>query len=523
MTLKIKYIHKCVICCLLFLPFTLTKSDVLAAEKILVKLGDKDYEIPVNILREYAEDKTRQKIMPAWLTLIDIKKPIFRDYLGERHRFSPKIIENYFNSAMGTLVLEGFSGLFQNEDGTSSFKSLHSALAKAARHPKGFRMFDVIQEFPGNIRINEKLLFKIYKNLGNSSINLKEIESKGIKILTRKHQYPEKSNQVLINTNKNSLDPSVTKERLNYRKLDLNDSLRKRSFFANIYWPKNNHKELTPLVVISPAFGQSLKSQQEVAKFIALQGFAVVVVDHPGSNLSQYYNFISEVSTNLLEAEEFLNRPMDIKFTLDKISHLNHSLFKGQLNVDNVGVIGRSLGGTTALSLAGSVFDFNQLDSKCQAQNYWINYSLLFQCLALKLPHKPINLKDSRIKAILVQNPPSSALFGSAELETIKLPVLWEASAKDGITPFMTEQMPSFLGLGSSQKYLIDTQGDTHLNIPVESLIQNMERRKFKDLDIDTKPIVENYRRSMATAFFKVYLSSDMRYKTYLQQDESTQ
>jgi predicted dienelactone hydrolase len=423
---------------------------------------------------------------------------------------------------MGTLVLRGFSRLFQNEDGTSSFQSLHSSLTKAARHPEGFRMFDVIQEFPGNIRINDKLLFKIYKNLETSNVDLKELESQGIKILTRKDRHLEELNQALINTSPNSLAPDLTKERLNYIKLDLNDSLRKRSFLANIYWPENNDKKLTPLVVISPAFGQSLKSQQEIAKFVALQGFAVVVVDHPGSNLSQYYNFISEARSSLLEAEEFLDRPLDIKFTLDEISRLNQSLFKGQLNVDNVGVIGRSLGGTTALSLAGSVFNFKQLDSKCQDQNYWINYSLLFQCLVLKLPAKPVSLKDSRIKAILVQNPPSSALFGPTELEAIKLPVLWEASAKDGITPFMVEQMPSFLSLGSPQKYLIDTQGDTHLNIPVESLIKNMERRKFKDLDLETKPIVENYRRSMATAFFKVYLSKDMRYKTYLQKDEST-
>jgi predicted dienelactone hydrolase len=222
----------------------------------------------------------------------------------------------------------------------------------------------------------------------------------------------------------------------------------------------------------------------------------------------------------LLEAEEFLNRPLDIKFTLDELTRLNQSLFKSQLNVENVGVMGRSLGGTTALSVAGSSLNFNQLNSKCQPQDYWINYSFLFQCLALKLPRQPMNLKDARVKAIFVQNPPSGALFGPAELESIKLPVLWEASAKDGITPFATEQIPSFLSLGTPKKYLMDTQGDTHLNIPVESLIKNMERRKFKDLDIETKPLVENYRRSMATAFFKVYLSKDMKYQMYLQKDK---
>jgi hypothetical protein len=86
----------------------------------------------------------------------------------------------------------------------------------------------------------------------------------------------------------------------------------------------------------------------------------------------------------------------------------------------------------------------------------------------------------------------------------------------------MVDQMPSFLSIGGSQKYLMVTQGDTHLNIPVESLIRNLERRKIKDLDVDPKPIIENYRRYMATAFFKVYLSKDMRYETYLQKEELT-
>jgi predicted dienelactone hydrolase len=521
MTSKIKYIQRHAFCFLLFLFFAAIESDVLAAEKILIKLEDKDYEIPVSILKEYAEDKTRQKIMPTWLTFIDVKKPIFRDYLGERHRFSPKIIDNYFNSAMGTLVLKGFSELFQNEDGSSSLRSLHSALAKAARHPQGFRMFDVIEKFPGNIRINNKLLLKIYRNSEKPHAEtIKELESKGIVVLTEKKQNSEQLNQESINIGKNNLDSDATNKKLNYRQLYLNDSLRKRRFSVNLYWPKMNEREPTPLVVISPSFGQSLKSQQETAKYFALQGFAVAVVDHPGSNFLQYYNFISEASTNLLEAEEFLNRPLDIKFTLDELTRLNRSLFKSQLNVENVGVTGRSLGGTTALSVAGSSLNFNQLNSKCQPQEYWINYSFLFQCLALKLPRQSMNLKDARVKAIFVQNPPSGALFGPAELESIKLPVLWEASAKDGITPFATEQIPSFLSLGTPKKYLMDTQGDTHLNIPVESLIKNMERRKFKDLDIETKPLVENYRRSMATAFFKVYLSKDMKYQMYLQKDK---
>ncbi|MHC5731485.1 MAG: alpha/beta hydrolase family protein, partial [Nostoc sp.] len=109
----------------------------------------------------------------------------------------------------------------------------------------------------------------------------------------------------------------------------------------------------------------------------------------------------------IAEPSEFKDRPLDITYILDQLQKANQSdsRFKKRLNLQQVGVFGQSLGGYTALALAGAKINFEQLKQDCQPaalQNTW-NMSLLLQCRALELSisksEKDYNLRDERVKA----------------------------------------------------------------------------------------------------------------------------
>lgn len=93
---------------------------------------------------------------------------------------------------------------------------------------------------------------------------------------------------------------------------------------------------------------------------MASYGFAVAVPKHPGSNSEQLRSLLVGRSDAITSPSEFINRPLDIKYLLDELERLDASNPNLQLNLQQVGVIGQSFGGYTALVLAGASLNFKQ-------------------------------------------------------------------------------------------------------------------------------------------------------------------
>jgi len=104
-----------------------------------------------------------------------------------------------------------------------------------------------------------------------------------------------------------------------------------------------------------------------------------------------------------------------------------------------VGIFGYSFGGTTALSLAGAELNFDQLEKDCTFPIDVVNISILYQCRALELPRKKVDLQDSRIKAAFVFVPFSNSLFGENGLNRVNIPSFWQATDEDIVTPLLLE------------------------------------------------------------------------------------
>ncbi|KAH6857454.1 hypothetical protein BKA58DRAFT_369948 [Alternaria rosae] len=134
-----------------------------------------------------------------------------------------------------------------------------------------------------------------------------------------------------------------------------------------------------PVVILEPHVDTSRLMYSTMARYIAANGAAVVVVDHPGDasivqftesrtrDLETVYNSGTIPLSNLSPLTEYnqtvqtavSTRISDIAFTLSRINSsalLTHQFwdlhFTGSLNTDTYGIIGHGLGGTVATSLS---------------------------------------------------------------------------------------------------------------------------------------------------------------------------
>ncbi|MCA9188724.1 MAG: hypothetical protein R3E01_07955 [Pirellulaceae bacterium] len=113
-----------------------------------------------------------------------------------------------------------------------------------------------------------------------------------------------------------------------------------------------------PLVVFSHGAGGSWDANYAQAKHLAQHGFAVLCVEHVGSNTQRLRNsgrFLQEILDMTRDADEVLNRPRDISFAIDQAEDWNRHdpQLKGKLDLQHVGVAGHSFGAYTAAVVCG--------------------------------------------------------------------------------------------------------------------------------------------------------------------------
>jgi predicted dienelactone hydrolase len=247
---------------------------------------------------------------------------------------------------------------------------------------------------------------------------------------------------------------------------------------------------------------------------LASYGFAVVAPDHPGSDRQRLREFYGGLYRENFDASEYLDRPKDITFVLDQLEQINQTELGNRLDLDRVGIFGYSFGGSTALSLAGAELDFDFLQQDCRNETSLVNISLLYQCRALELPRETVSLKDDRIRAAFLFVPFGKSLFGEKGMAKANIPIFWEVTDLDVLTPLAVEQLPAFAALTTPDKYFAITEGLPHARVTYDALGKlSGSTTPWPTL----KAIAHNYQNALSTAFFKTYVSQESQYSAYLQ------
>ena len=273
----------------------------------------------------------------------------------------------------------------------------------------------------------------------------------------------------------------------------------------------------TPAVIISHGLGNDRETYAYLARFLAEHGFAVIAVEHPGSSADQFDALISGRTNLVVPDAEFINRPLLISAVLDELQDRSAS-DKNLANIDfnNVGIIGQSFGGYTALTVAGAPVNFESLRNACPPE-FTFDPSVLLQCQALNIAlpdQQSVSFRDPRIRAVVAINPMIDVILGEESLAQVDVPVLMMAGSADTVAPALPEQVLPFTWLQGIDRYLLVMEGGTHFST------LGISGRETFDLPpqiIGPDPeLAQRYTQKMSLAFLSTYLYDDERYRPIL-------
>lgn len=490
----------------------LTAAPAYSAERINLSYGIVQRSISVDSLETYAKTGQINDDLAAYVEDLNPSQLAqLRQALLTRIPLSAVEVSQFLYTPIGESLLERIGVVIQTEAPQSRFYAIRSALILAAADPEGFTLLNVLRQFP---------LEEININLSRSLAIAEAVQL----LVNQTQQAIAEINQAsTLQASTAPLTPLPASANLwqpgefawEMRTIILNDQSRDRRFPVDIYLPLTSVPR--PVVVISHGLGSDRFSFAYLAEHLASRGFVVAVPEHPGSSAEQLQALLAGRAAEVTSPSEFIDRPLDVKFLLNELDRLsqNNPAFQGRLNLQQVGIVGQSFGGYTALALAGATLNLEQLEADCQTLETSLNLSLLFQCLALRLsPQAEYNLSDPRIKAVIAISPVDSSILGQAGLSQIDIPVMIIAGSADTVTPPLLEQIQPFTWLTSPNKYLVLINGGTHFSA--------LESSPDPAIVIPSQAIgpapalARQYVQALNTAFFYTYIADDSSYRPYL-------
>lgn len=505
------------------LPNALMTNSTLAAVRIYLSYGAIERSISVASLETYAREGKLDDDLATYADYVSPQRLVqLRRVLLEPIELSPVVVSQFLYTPIGVTLLQRLSEVVQTEARQPGFYALRSALILAAADPQGLTLLNVIEKYPTrsmridlgrSLQIADRLESLVNQTREAIAVVSRQSTATAIKAPVDLSQIPDLRYRGAFSWNKQTLK--------------LHDRSRDRTFLADLYLPQpplgSKRKQTSaiqnqpfPVIVISHGLGSDRTSFIYLAEQLASYGFAVAVPEHPGSNSKQLQLLFSGRTNEVAQPNEFINRPLDVKYLLDQLQRLDTSNPNFRLNLQQVGVVGQSFGGYTALALAGAKLNFDHLQTECEKHNDIWNVSLLLQCRATELPSIKYNLQDRRVKAVIAINPIVSGIFGQMGMQQIQVPVMIVSSGFDTVAPALPEQIVPFSWLTIPQKYLVLIESATHFSTIGETE-PSKEVIAVPEAAIGPTPaIARRYVSALSVAFFQTYIAKNSQYRFYL-------
>ena len=438
----------------------------------------------------------------------------FREALQKKFDVSPATVYRVGNMPMGEDFLQQLGEAIYTHPERNGLYAIRSALILAAADEEGLTAINVMRHFPTReIQLNTSLIFSLIKDAGNFlSYNDSTIRAIAQQVDSEIASQEKFSFGQMPDLRERG-SYSVTHKTMTFkidqvRQTNLGFSADYR-LKTDVYLPENFNQP-APLVVLSHGFTSNRSHFNYLAEHLASYGYIVIVPEHVGSNSKFKEAFLQGKLSFAVSPIEFFNRPLDITFLLNQIE--NHSEFSGLINWEQVGVLGHSFGGNTALVVSGASLNSERISQICQPNQPTLNVSQLLQCRARHLPPGNYNLQDTRIKAVFAVNPVTSSILGPESMSQITIPTMLLGGSDDIVTPFIEEQAHPFLWLTTENKYLGVMVGGTHNSSSSPEGVASMP-----DFLKGVRPdIAREYVKAMTLAFFEVHLRNNLDYQPYL-------
>ncbi|MEC4817461.1 MAG: alpha/beta hydrolase [Scytonema sp. PMC 1069.18] len=496
--------------------FSINTASVKAAETVVLRYGLFEESISVPELQTIAKTgNIPQKYKSYIKQLPSEKRQEFLKLLRKQIPVNFVTLSRLFYTSVGSAILQDFSKVTIRED-QAGMQALRTALVSGSKTSEGLSIISFIKAYPSErITIDVQQAPEVFNKLNLSYKQTQQfMEAISSRLSAQKTQ---------LNIPFDPSKPGSAKVQV-LKLPNLKDETRQRLVPVDIYWSTAATVN-KPVIILTHGFSSDRTDMRYLAEHLASHGYVVASVEHIGSN--QNYQFdMTKPGILLMKPQEFLERPKDISFVLDKLAELNQTAknsLQGKVATNNAMVIGHSFGGGTALSIAGAELQVDFLKEYCPHIPASSNLGEALQCFAQSLPEKRYQLRDSRIKQAIALNPTSSLMFGKNGLEKIQVPTLILASSADEVTPALTEQIVGFDKI-PSPKWLIGIVGATHGSVKDPIATAQREEKETKEpshfggLEVVGKQAtdIRRYMQAVTLAFANQMTSEADEYKIFL-------
>ena len=532
--------------CALALPMVLVPQSLRAAENLKFNYGLLGFSLAVESLELYAEKGEINSELNFYTKRLDdrtVKQ--LRRILQRRIKIDPILLYRLTRSPMIVDLIESLGEVATTHRDHNGFHAIRGSVVSTAiaNQERGVTLIDVLKAFPGeDIWLDTAKLFELRDEL-TALVEYREAVRELVLEQAKQETAVGIANSFLPQKDlRTSGGISFTQQtiKINSRLADRSSGVRSREpFRIRLYVPQGLDKP-APVALLSHGFGSEPKSFDYLGEHLASHGIAAVSIEHLGSDSDYELEILAGakkrcrcIKRRAIAPQEFVERPLDIHYVLDELEQRNQTdlTLKGKLDLEKVGAIGHSLGGYTALAVAGADINVDRLRKQCPNKKINLNISLLMQCQAKDLTLGQ-QLADPRIDAAIAISPISSGILGEENLKNISIPTAIMSGSEDVIAPVVQEQIYPFTWLSAKDKYLAMMIPGDHFSS------SEPPRKKSKDptiieefvltlkgtpSDKDTATHIgkrlangQPYIKAFAVAFIKAHVEQDSEYLPYL-------
>jgi len=500
-------------------------SAALGAERIEFFVGPFEPVIWVEDLEMLAEDGTVTERFSGFANRLDASQlQSLRAFLNASLDVDLTTVSQVFYWQVGERFLERVGQVVQTNNFLNGGQALRYALIFSAADGDGITLLELLQEYPLEvIQLDFSLMQQVLQEYQHF---FADRESLLAQLRTISNDGP--STRFLTQPDIGARLEQVGPYAWEQETLTFQNPLREGNIPFDVYLPKipSQSREQgdtiasTPVIVLSHGVASGRNAFLYLAQHLVSHGYAVVVPQHYDDN-RKYFQFLSGAETPP-NPITLISRPQDISYVLDELEQLSqtHQDYDS-LDLDNVGVLGHSLGGFTVLAAAGAALNFDEVRQNCSVEDRdrpSLNPSLLVQCdLADLAAQAPFDLRDERIKAVFALNPPTSLFFGETGLAQLEIPTLMMAATADIVVPAIPEQIQTYRGIQVEERYLVVVENATHFTFLAGNLSEGAIPLPEGLLGPDPQQ-ARPYLQTLSFAFFNRHLLSQTDMDHFLSQ-----
>lgn len=251
-----------------------------AADNIRFRYGLIEVTVTRQELENYAETGIAEGGLETVLSRLpaaiqDQLQPSLKAY----YPIDPILANRFSYTASGEQLLTEAGELVQTASGLNGFQGLRGALTLAAAEPKGFNLLDFIERFPTDIRIDIGDTLEISERFGELLGQTQQVVGQLTAETAAIAATQPATDFTTLPDPRQLGDQDVTMQTLM-----IYDKGRDRTIPTDFYMPLSAQSNI-PVIVVSNGLGAKRSRFNELATHLASYGFAVALIDHPGSDI----------------------------------------------------------------------------------------------------------------------------------------------------------------------------------------------------------------------------------------------